>query len=83
MEPWCWCTTAPIDTRRRVIPARRHAALEGSAVPTDVAAVVRFLASPASQWITGQTIDATGGNRLRCQHAERGNQSRVIPQDAR
>ncbi|WP_020105923.1 SDR family NAD(P)-dependent oxidoreductase [Nocardia sp. 348MFTsu5.1] len=34
------------------------------AVPEDVAAIVTFLASAQSQWITGQTIDATGGNRL-------------------
>jgi len=32
--------------------------------PADVAAVVGFLASDAGRWITGQSIDASGGQRL-------------------
>ncbi|CAM2162663.1 hypothetical protein PSAC2689_110050 [Paraburkholderia sacchari] len=30
----------------------------------DIANVIAFLASPASQWTTGQVIDASGGYRL-------------------
>ena len=44
--------------------ATRKAALGELASPADVAAIVRFLASPDSQWITGQIVDATGGNSL-------------------
>ncbi|MFE8150099.1 SDR family oxidoreductase [Brenneria goodwinii] len=32
--------------------------------PEDIAAVVAFLASEAGRWITGQRIDASGGQRL-------------------
>jgi 3-oxoacyl-[acyl-carrier protein] reductase len=32
--------------------------------PEDVAAAVLFLASDAAGWVTGQTIDATGGYGL-------------------
>lgn len=32
--------------------------------PEDIARVIGFLASPASQWVTGQVIDASGGYRL-------------------
>jgi 3-oxoacyl-[acyl-carrier protein] reductase len=32
--------------------------------PADVADVVSFLASPASRWITGVVIDASGGQWL-------------------
>lgn len=32
--------------------------------PDDIACVVSLLASPDSAWITGQTIDASGGQRL-------------------
>ena len=32
--------------------------------PDDVADVIAFLASDEARWITGQTIDATGGSRL-------------------
>jgi 3-oxoacyl-[acyl-carrier protein] reductase len=32
--------------------------------PADIADVVAFLASPDARWITGQTIDATGGTLL-------------------
>lgn len=32
--------------------------------PEDIAGVVAFLASPEGGWVTGQTIDATGGTQL-------------------
>jgi NAD(P)-dependent dehydrogenase (short-subunit alcohol dehydrogenase family) len=32
--------------------------------PDDVADVVAFLASPQGRWITGQTLDASGGTYL-------------------
>ncbi|CUU59734.1 3-oxoacyl-[acyl-carrier protein] reductase [Parafrankia irregularis] len=32
--------------------------------PVDIADVVAFLASPDARWVTGQTIDATGGTLL-------------------
>lgn len=32
--------------------------------PADIAEVVHFLASPAGGWVTGQTIEASGGFRL-------------------
>jgi 3-oxoacyl-[acyl-carrier protein] reductase len=32
--------------------------------PADIADVVAFLASPDARWVTGQTIDATGGTLL-------------------
>jgi NAD(P)-dependent dehydrogenase (short-subunit alcohol dehydrogenase family) len=32
--------------------------------PGDIAGVIGFLASAASQWTTGQVIDASGGCRL-------------------
>ena len=39
----------------------RHTALERLGRGKDVAEVVAFLASDAARWITGQTVDATGG----------------------
>lgn len=44
--------------------ATAKTALGSMATPADVALVVRFLASPDAQWVTGQTVDATGGNSL-------------------
>jgi 3-oxoacyl-[acyl-carrier protein] reductase len=38
-----------------------HTALERLGRGEDVAEVVAFLASDAARWITGQTVDATGG----------------------
>ncbi|MGB8363123.1 MAG: SDR family NAD(P)-dependent oxidoreductase [Rhizomicrobium sp.] len=32
--------------------------------PSDIAEVVHFLASPAGRWVTGQTIEASGGFRM-------------------
>jgi NAD(P)-dependent dehydrogenase (short-subunit alcohol dehydrogenase family) len=32
--------------------------------PEDIADIVAFLASHEGRWITGQRIDATGGQRL-------------------
>ncbi|GGG27193.1 short-chain dehydrogenase [Rhodococcoides trifolii] len=49
------------DARSRFAETSASGALS---TPADIAAVVRFLASPASQSITGQTIDVTGGNSL-------------------
>jgi len=38
-------------------------ALGRSGTPNDVAQVILFLASPASGWLTGETLFATGGVR--------------------
>jgi 3-oxoacyl-[acyl-carrier protein] reductase len=51
---------ADAETRARVasmFPAKRWGQ------PSDVAALVRFLASDAGAWVTGQTINAEGGFR--------------------
>lgn len=40
------------------------AALGRVGQPEDIAGVVAFLASPDGGWVTGQTIDATGGTQL-------------------
>ncbi|MFQ6708053.1 SDR family oxidoreductase, partial [Bordetella pertussis] len=32
--------------------------------PEDIADIVAFLASDQARWITGQRLDATGGQRL-------------------
>lgn len=39
--------------------------LPGVGEPSDVGALVRFLAGPEARWITGQCIDVDGGNHLR------------------
>jgi len=55
------------DTMRHHLPADRRAALDASfplgriGQPDDVAAAALFLASPASSWITGITLDVAGG----------------------
>lgn len=51
------------------LPGARDDAAQMSALgrigaPEDVADVVSFLASDAARWVTGQTIDATGGSHL-------------------
>jgi len=52
---------------RHHLPADRRAALDASfplgriGQPADVAAAALFLASPASSWITGITLDVAGG----------------------
>jgi 3-oxoacyl-[acyl-carrier protein] reductase len=46
-------------------PARlRQIAMGRIGQPEDVAAAVLFLASPEAGWVTGQTVDATGGYGL-------------------
>jgi NAD(P)-dependent dehydrogenase (short-subunit alcohol dehydrogenase family) len=39
-------------------------AIERIGMPTDIAAVVAFLATDDAGWITANTIDATGGSYL-------------------
>ncbi|MFF3847820.1 SDR family NAD(P)-dependent oxidoreductase [Streptomyces sp. NPDC002328] len=41
-----------------------HTALGRMGHPTDIADIVAFLASHHARWITGQTIDASGGTHL-------------------
>jgi NAD(P)-dependent dehydrogenase (short-subunit alcohol dehydrogenase family) len=45
-------------------PQAARTALGRIGEPEDVAAVIAFLASPESGWITGQDIEATGGYDL-------------------
>ena len=49
------------DTAREVA---RTIALGRVGQPEDVASVVAFLASPEGGWVTGQRLDASGGQRL-------------------
>ena len=49
------------ETVRRV---ESQTALGRLGTPEDIAAVVAFLASDNSRWITGQYIEASGGFRL-------------------
>lgn len=55
------------DKMRQNLPADRRAALDASfplgriGQPNDVAAAALFLASPASSWISGITLDVAGG----------------------
>jgi len=55
------------DKMRQHLPADRRAALDASfplgriGQPNDVAAAALFLASPASSWISGITLDVAGG----------------------
>jgi NAD(P)-dependent dehydrogenase (short-subunit alcohol dehydrogenase family) len=68
-------TVAPgiIDTDLNADWIDRPGAREGAAkvsafgrigTPEDIADIVSYLASDAARWITGQTIDATGGSSL-------------------
>jgi NAD(P)-dependent dehydrogenase (short-subunit alcohol dehydrogenase family) len=43
---------------------RDTVALGRIAEPGDIAPIVAFLASPEGGWITGETIEASGGQRL-------------------
>ncbi|MFJ1794540.1 SDR family oxidoreductase [Kitasatospora griseola] len=44
--------------------AQAHAALGRIGRPDDIADIVALLATPDARWITGQTIDATGGSHI-------------------
>ncbi|GAB1516467.1 SDR family oxidoreductase [Actinophytocola sp. KF-1] len=44
--------------------AAAYSVFDRVGTPDDVARVVRFLASDAGRWVTGQVIDATGGSAL-------------------
>lgn len=68
-------STALITGASRGIGAATAAALarDGAAqvsafgrigTPKDVADIISFLASDRGRWVTGQTIDATGGSSL-------------------
>jgi NAD(P)-dependent dehydrogenase (short-subunit alcohol dehydrogenase family) len=46
------------DTRQRGGGFNRVGTVE------DVAALVRYLASPAAQWTTGRVLDVTGGSAI-------------------
>jgi 3-oxoacyl-[acyl-carrier protein] reductase len=54
-----WPSAALREQLRSRFPAGRWGQ------PDDIAAVVRWLVSPDSAWVTGQTIDAEGGFRRR------------------
>jgi 3-oxoacyl-[acyl-carrier protein] reductase len=54
-----WAPAALAEELRSRFPAGRWGQ------PGDIAAVVAWLASPDSAWVTGQTIDAEGGFRRR------------------
>jgi 3-oxoacyl-[acyl-carrier protein] reductase len=49
---------------QRSAPVRNTVALGRIAEPDDIAPVVAFLASREGGWITGETIEASGGQRL-------------------
>jgi NAD(P)-dependent dehydrogenase (short-subunit alcohol dehydrogenase family) len=48
----------------RAEQVRQTIALGRIGLPEDIADVVAFLASDEARWITGQCIDASGGQRL-------------------
>ena len=58
-------TALPVGQRIKATPAigamSKANALRRLAAPTDIAQAVSWLASAESGWITGATIDATGG----------------------
>ena len=49
---------------QRIRAVRDTVALGRIAEPGDIAPIVAFLASPEGGWITGETIEASGGQRL-------------------
>lgn len=51
-------------TPERMREAVSRVALGRIGAPPDIAAIVSFLASDASGWVTGQVIDASGGTSL-------------------
>jgi NAD(P)-dependent dehydrogenase (short-subunit alcohol dehydrogenase family) len=44
--------------------AAAPSAFNGVGTVEDVAALVRYLASPAAQWTTGRVLDVTGGSAI-------------------
>ncbi len=62
-------TVTPIIEGMFALPNFGEAALDHTpkgryGQPQDIARVARFLASPAAEWITGQTINVDGGVSL-------------------
>ncbi|MFE6288125.1 SDR family oxidoreductase [Streptomyces sp. NPDC057877] len=52
------------DTPTQAAATAAHSTFNRIGDPTDIADITAFLASHNSRWITGQTIDATGGTHL-------------------
>lgn len=54
----------PLSDPARAAAVRDSVALGRIAAPEDIAPIVAFLASKEGGWITGETIEASGGQRL-------------------
>ncbi len=55
--------TQSLKAKRLSLP-EAEIALGRFGEPSEIAAVVAFLASDEGHWVTGQTIDASGGYKL-------------------